>query len=258
MVEMRVAHEHEVGRLDLRGRDPDWNQAGQPVQIGVEEQLQSPVPNAEGRRPEPLDRCVLDAHPLLLPHSRNARPSVIMNRPSDCLVAANPSRSPSSPSRCRTDGLNSTACTRLAVGHWSGHTLPGMPTLSGSLVRLQPATLDGIPALAAIRRAPEVHARWRGGEDMVAAVTEDFDEPRSTPYVIELDGRVVGWIQWSAEDEPDYRYATIDIYLDPAVHGRGLGTDAVRTWPGISSTATVITAWKSTRRPTTRPPFAAT
>ena len=51
---------------------------------------------------------------------------------------------------------------------------------------------------------------------MVAAVTEDFDEPRSTPYVIELDGRVVGWIQWSAEDEPDCRYATIDIYLDPA------------------------------------------
>jgi aminoglycoside 6'-N-acetyltransferase len=104
-----------------------------------------------------------------------------------------------------------------------------MPTLIGSLVRLQPATLDRIPALAAIRRAPEVHARWRGGEDMVAAVTEDFDEPGSMPYVIELDGRVVGWIQWSAEDEPDYRYATIDIYLDPAVHGRGLGTDAVRT-----------------------------
>ncbi|CAM5666252.1 GNAT family N-acetyltransferase OS=Streptomyces antimycoticus OX=68175 GN=SANT12839_077140 PE=4 SV=1 [Streptomyces antimycoticus] len=28
--------------------------------------------------------------------------------------------------------------------------------------------------------------------------------------------------------EPDYRHASIDIYLDPAVHGRG-GTDAVRT-----------------------------
>ncbi|MGZ4727041.1 MAG: GNAT family N-acetyltransferase, partial [Acidimicrobiales bacterium] len=48
-------------------------------------------------------------------------------------------------------------------------------------------------------------------------------------YVIEHDGRVVGWIQWQAEDEPAYRHASIDIYLDPAVHGRGLGTDAVRT-----------------------------
>lgn len=67
--------------------------------------------------------------------------------------------------------------------------------------------------------------RWRGGADLRAAVEEDFNEPGSTPYVIELDGRVVGWIQWSVEDEPDYRHATIDIYLDPAVHRRGVGTD---------------------------------
>lgn len=36
-------------------------------------------------------------------------------------------------------------------------------------------------------------------------------------------------IQWYAEEEPDYRHAGIDLFLDPAVHGRGLGTDAVRT-----------------------------
>ena len=36
----------------------------------------------------------------------------------------------------------------------------------------------------------------------------DLDEPDSTPYVIELDGRGVGWIQWSAGEEPDYRYAS--------------------------------------------------
>lgn len=64
---------------------------------------------------------------------------------------------------------------------------------------------------------------------MTAAVIEDLHEPDSTAYVIELEGRVIGWIQWSSEEEPDYRYAGIDIYLDSAVHGRGLGTDAVRT-----------------------------
>ena len=104
-----------------------------------------------------------------------------------------------------------------------------MPTLIGSLVRLEPATAEHVPALAAIRRTPEVHAFWRGGTDLVAAVIEDLKEPDSTAYVIEFVGRVVGWIQWSAEDDPDYRCASIDIYLDPAVHGRGLGTDAVRT-----------------------------
>jgi aminoglycoside 6'-N-acetyltransferase len=31
------------------------------------------------------------------------------------------------------------------------------------------------------------------------------------------------------ETEPDYRHASIDIFLDPTSHGQGLGTDAVRT-----------------------------
>ena len=64
---------------------------------------------------------------------------------------------------------------------------------------------------------------------MVAAVEQDLAEPDSTPLVIELEGRVVGWIQWEAEEEPDYRHASIDIYVDPAVHGHGVGTDALRT-----------------------------
>lgn len=104
-----------------------------------------------------------------------------------------------------------------------------MTALEGSLVRLKPATTNDIPALVRIRQTAEVYAHWRGGDDMVAAVREDLDEPDSTKYVIELDGRVIGWIQWSAEEEPDYRHANIDVYLDPAFHGHGYGTDAVRT-----------------------------
>jgi aminoglycoside 6'-N-acetyltransferase len=101
--------------------------------------------------------------------------------------------------------------------------------LQGDLVRLRPASPADIPRLVEIRRTPEVYARWRGGDDIVAAVEEDFAEPDIVAYVIELEGRVVGWIQWQAEDDPDYRHASIDIYVDPAVHGRGVGTDAVRT-----------------------------
>jgi aminoglycoside 6'-N-acetyltransferase len=104
-----------------------------------------------------------------------------------------------------------------------------MATLPGEMVTLRPATLDDVAELARIRETPEVHRHWRGGDDMVAAVLQDFAEQDSTAYVIELEGRVAGWIQWQAEDEPDYRHASIDIYVDPAVHGRGVGTDAVRT-----------------------------
>jgi aminoglycoside 6'-N-acetyltransferase len=110
---------------------------------------------------------------------------------------------------------------------WGDHQ--GMTILRGQYVTLRPATLDDVPELARVRETPEVHRHWRGGSLMVAAVLEDFREQDSTPYVIELDGRVVGWIQWQAEEEPEYRHASMDIYVDPAVHGRGVGTDAVRT-----------------------------
>lgn len=101
--------------------------------------------------------------------------------------------------------------------------------LNGEMVQLRRAAEADIDDLARIRRAPEVYEHWRGGDDMVAAVREDLAEPGATSYVILLDGRVVGWVQWQAEEEPDYRHASMDIYVDPAVRGRGLGTDALTT-----------------------------
>lgn len=101
--------------------------------------------------------------------------------------------------------------------------------LRGARVLLRPATAEDIPELVAIRRTPEVFRRWRGGEDLAAEVAGDLAEPGTRTLAIEFAGRLVGAIQWSEETEPDYRHANIDIYLDPAVHGQGLGTDAVRT-----------------------------
>lgn len=101
-------------------------------------------------------------------------------------------------------------------------------TLQGAVVGLRPASREHIPDLVRIRQTPEVFHRWRGGDDLKAAVEEDFGEQDLVAYVIVLEDRLVGWIQWSAEEEPDYRHANMDIYVDPAVHGRGVGTDAVR------------------------------
>ena len=102
-------------------------------------------------------------------------------------------------------------------------------TLRGAMVSLRPARTEDVPALAAIRATPEVFRWWRGGAEMASEVAADMADPDATTLAVELDGRVVGAIQWSAETEPDYRHASIDIYLDPSVHGRGVGTDAVRT-----------------------------
>ncbi|MFD9062995.1 GNAT family N-acetyltransferase [Kitasatospora purpeofusca] len=101
--------------------------------------------------------------------------------------------------------------------------------LHGAHVTLRPASAEDIPALVAIRRTPEVFARWRGGDDLTDAVTTDLGEPGTETFVIEVGGRVVGAVQWYAENDDEYRHAGMDIYLDPAHHGRGYGTDAVRT-----------------------------
>ncbi|GAA2639313.1 GNAT family N-acetyltransferase [Paractinoplanes durhamensis] len=96
-------------------------------------------------------------------------------------------------------------------------------------MRLRAAAPDDVAALAAIRAAPEVYRRWGGRDDLAAEVTDDLADPGKQVLAIVFEERVVGAVQWSAEEDPDYRHAGIDIYLDPAVHGRGLGTDTVRT-----------------------------
>ena len=43
-----------------------------------------------------------------------------------------------------------------------------------------------------------------------------------------MDGEVAGLIQFWEEPEPRYRHAGIDVFVDPALHGLGVGTEAVR------------------------------
>lgn len=102
-----------------------------------------------------------------------------------------------------------------------------MTQLRGALVTLRPATGADVPALVAIRATPQVRERWRG-DDLTAEVTGDLADPDLHLLVVELAGRIVGGIQWYAEAEPDYRHAGIDVFLDPAFHGEGIGTEAVR------------------------------
>ena len=64
---------------------------------------------------------------------------------------------------------------------------------------------------------------WRALEDDFPAA----DEPDAVRFAVEHAGTVVGMIQYAEENEPDYRHAGIDVFLDPAVHGRGLGLDAI-------------------------------
>ena len=102
-------------------------------------------------------------------------------------------------------------------------------TLRGERVRLREAAEADVPAFAAIRSTPEVYARWLG-HDLPAECREAVASDELQLLAIEDEtGRVIGAIQWEADEDEQYRHAHLDIYLDPAVHRRGFGLDAVRT-----------------------------
>jgi aminoglycoside 6'-N-acetyltransferase len=91
-------------------------------------------------------------------------------------------------------------------------------------MRLRPLLEEDETELRRIHSTPEVAHWWDVPEEGFPWT----DEPESTRLTIEVDGAVAGLIQFWEEPTPKYRYATIDLFLDPALHGRGLGTEAVR------------------------------
>ncbi|MGH8904570.1 MAG: GNAT family N-acetyltransferase [Egibacteraceae bacterium] len=102
------------------------------------------------------------------------------------------------------------------------------PTLHGTGTTLRPVHEHDVEPLAAILAEPEVR-RWWHGYDLHRVRSELLDGDGATVFVIEVGGEVVGAIQYAEESDPGYRHASIDVFLHPAAHGRGLGSDAVRT-----------------------------
>lgn len=90
-------------------------------------------------------------------------------------------------------------------------------------ISLRPLAEDHVGDLRWIHLRPEVVRWWDEPGDEFP-----WDEPESTRLTIVVDGRIAGMIQYWEEDEPKYRHAGIDLFIDPAFHGRGIGTEAVR------------------------------
>ncbi len=88
---------------------------------------------------------------------------------------------------------------------------------------LRPLAEGDEAELRRIHETPEVVRWWDVPEEGFP-----WDEPEAVRLTIEVDGAVAGLIQFGEELEPKYRHAWIDLFLDPALHGRGLGTEAVR------------------------------
>lgn len=101
---------------------------------------------------------------------------------------------------------------------------------------------DGDPAkIFAYRSQPDV-ARWIGGTATdVGSLTERFGDG-ATAVIVEHDGRLIGDLMVKAQDAYAQREvageaagteAELGWTFDPAHHGRGLATEAIRALLGI-------------------------
>ncbi len=91
-----------------------------------------------------------------------------------------------------------------------------------AIVELRP---EHAARLQELHAAPEVARWWFEPEDGWPLGEEESLEQRA----IMLDGEVVGYLQFEEQLDPDMRSVDVDVFLGPAHHDRGLGTDAMRT-----------------------------
>ena len=108
------------------------------------------------------------------------------------------------------------------------------PVLQGPGITLRPLTESDADDLLRILGESDV-ARWWEGYDRDRVLDELIAEGDGGSFGIvatEPDGRpgpLVGMIQYYEQDDPDYRHAGIDLFVDPGHHGRGVGRAAITT-----------------------------
>ncbi len=102
-----------------------------------------------------------------------------------------------------------------------------MTVLRGERVTLRRAEAGDLDRLTEILSEPEVLRWWRSFD--AAATAADFLVAKGhVPFAIELEGEVIGGMQYYEEEDPEYRHAGLDIFLTAAHHGAGLGPEALR------------------------------
>ena len=108
------------------------------------------------------------------------------------------------------------------AGEPAPQATPPVPTLRGARVVLRPLTDADASALLALLRDPGVAAWW------MRASWDQINEEGAVVFAVLVDDEVAGSIQYHEETDPDYRSASIDIFMGDAWQGRGLGSEAMR------------------------------
>jgi aminoglycoside 6'-N-acetyltransferase len=101
-------------------------------------------------------------------------------------------------------------------------------------LRLRFPQADDLKPLVALLADPAV-ARWWPGYDEDTTrrkLIESRADEGVRVFVIEQEGAVIGAVELYEQADPDYRHAGIDLFLDAARHGHGLGQEVLRAVTG--------------------------
>ena len=99
------------------------------------------------------------------------------------------------------------------------------PTLRGERVELRAIAVADLDELHRILATPDV-ARWWNPHTR-AELEKWLAEDGVSRWTIRVDGEPAGKIQAYEEGGDEFRHAGIDLFLDPDLHGRGLGQECI-------------------------------
>ena len=100
----------------------------------------------------------------------------------------------------------------------------------------RPLTRDALPTVAAWLKEPHVAAWWGDADEALREIEQAIADPATTPLIVEMDGREIGYIQSydpHLEDGHPYRDQPVgtlgmDVTIgDPALVGKGHGSAIV-------------------------------
>jgi aminoglycoside 6'-N-acetyltransferase len=97
--------------------------------------------------------------------------------------------------------------------------------LAGRRTIVRRATDDDVDLLLAWHADPEVSRFWDEEVPTRAQLIEDISRPDVDAYIVEADGRPVGFLQAWFDDD----VSGLDMFLEPRARGLGYGPDAART-----------------------------
>ncbi|MEX2587231.1 MAG: GNAT family protein [Actinomycetota bacterium] len=106
---------------------------------------------------------------------------------------------------------------------------PGSPDYRRKGLRhvvLRPIDRSDLQRLTSILGKPGV-SRWWGKHDLVEVESEFLGGP-ATSMAVEIGAEVAGAVQFTEETDPDYRHASVDIFLADEWQGRGYGPEALK------------------------------